>query len=65
MTPIIYIASLIAAGVLIAALAFQFGTRATMAAIDAGAMLFLTDAEYDEFERLMELALAGKDDNPQ
>ena len=65
MTTIIYIASLIAAGVLIAALAFQFGTRATMAAIDAGAMLFLTDAEYDEFERLMELVLAGKDDNPQ
>ena len=65
MTTIIYIASLIAAGVLIAALAFQFGTRSTMAAIDAGAMLFLTDAEYDEFERLMELVLAGKDDNPQ
>ena len=65
MTTIIYIASLIAAGGLIAALAFQFGTRATIAAIDAGAMLFLTDAEYDEFERLMELVLAGKDDNPQ
>ena len=65
MTTIIYIASLIAAGGLIAALAFQFGRRATMAAIDAGAMLFLTDAEYDEFERLMELVLAGKDDNPQ
>ena len=65
MTPIIYIASIVAAGGLIAALAFQFGTRSTMAAIDAGAMLFLTDAEYDEFERLMELVLAGKDDNPQ
>ncbi len=65
MTTIIYIASLIAAGGLIAALAFQFGTRATMAAIDDGAARFLTEAERNELIWLMGIVLAGKDDNPQ
>lgn len=61
----VIIASIVAAGVIIAALAFQFGTRATMAAIDDGVARFLTEAERDEFERLMEQVLAGKDDNPR
>lgn len=64
MTTIIMIASIVAAGSIAAALAFQFGTRATIAAIDDGAVRFLTADEYDEFDRLMELVLAGKDDDP-